>query len=144
MPMPASASGVESKWTMQRFGQDGLALLSNDSFGLSPTVSQLLLIRGPFVAPQELSINTAAVLTSTSASSITHGNGNTTITLTGSNFLPGVAITWNGSYRTTTIVDTTHVSIALPASDLASAGTASLVATNPGAPVSNTLQIAIQ
>lgn len=144
LPMPTSASGIESAWTMQRFGQDGLALLSNDSFGVSPAVSQLLLIRGPFVAPQELSINTAAVLTSTSASSIAHGNGNMTITLTGSNFLPGVAITWNGSYRTTTIVDTTHVTIALPASDLAAAGTASLVATNPGAPASNTLQIAIQ
>ncbi len=31
--------------------------------------------------------------------------GNTLLTLTGSNFLPGVAVTWNGSYRTTTIVD---------------------------------------
>jgi hypothetical protein len=65
------------------------------------------------------------------------------LTLTGSNFLPGVAVTWNGSYRTTTIVDATHVSVAIPASDLASAGTASLVATNPGAPASSALQITI-
>jgi uncharacterized repeat protein (TIGR01451 family) len=141
--MPAPASGIESEWTMQRFGQDGLALLSNDSFGLTTPVAQLLLLRGPFIAPQELSASTAAGLTSSSASSIAHGSGNTTLTLTGSNFLPGVAVTWNGSYRTTTIVDVTHVTVAIPASDLASAGSASLVATNPGAPASKTLTVTI-
>jgi hypothetical protein len=52
-------------------------------------------------------------------------------------------VTWNGSYRTTTIVDATHVTVAIPASDLASAGSANLVATNPGAPASNTLKITI-
>jgi hypothetical protein len=65
------------------------------------------------------------------------------LTLTGSNFLPGVAVTWNGSYRTTTIVDANHVSVAIPASDLTNTGTGSLVATNPGASASNTLQITI-
>jgi hypothetical protein len=65
------------------------------------------------------------------------------LTLTGSNFLPGVAVTWNGSYRTTTIVDATHVAVAIPASDLVSTAAATVVATNPGAPASNTLQITI-
>ncbi len=143
LDMPAAASGVESAWTMQRFGQDGLALLSNDSIGVTTPTVQLLLLRGPFVAPQELSTSTAAVLTSSSASSITHGAGNTLLTLTGTNFLPGVAVTWNGSYRTTTIEDATHVTVAIPASDLASAGSGSLVATNPGAPASNTLTVTI-
>lgn len=143
LPMPASASSVESTWTMQRFGQDGLALLSYNSVFVTPSVSQLLLLRGPFIAPQELTTNTAASLTSSSASSITHGSGNTVLTLTGANFLPGVAITWNGSYRTTTIVDATHVTVAIPASDLSAAGTASVVATNPGAPASSALQITI-
>jgi hypothetical protein len=128
---------------MLRFGQDGIALLSNDSFGQTPPILQLLLLRGPFVAPQELSTSTAATLTSASASSITHGSGNTTLTLTGSNFLPGVAVTWNGSYRTTTVVDSGHVTVLLPARDVAAAGSASLVATNPGAAASNTLTVTI-
>ena len=72
-----------------------------------------------------------------------HGTGNTMLTLTGSNFIPGVAVTWNGNYRTTTIVDATHVTVAIPASDLASAGSASLVATNPGASVSHALTVTI-
>jgi hypothetical protein len=96
------------------------------------------------VTPQLLTTNPAATLASSSSSSITHGSGNTILTLTGSNLLPSVAITWNGSYRTTTRVDAKHVTVAVPASDLASAGTASLVATNPGAPASNALHITIQ
>ncbi len=139
--MPASASGISSNWTMLRFGQDGLALMSSNGIGSStPTV---ILLRGPFVAPQELATGTAASLTSSSSSSLVHGSGNITLTLTGSNFLPGVAVTWNGSYRTTTVVDSTHVTVAIPANDLVSSGTASVIATNPGGLASNTLQITI-
>jgi hypothetical protein len=82
-------------------------------------------------------------LTSSSTASVTHGAGNTLLTLTGTNLLPGVAVTWNGSYRTTTITDATHVTVALPASDLASTGSGLLVATNPGAPASNALTVTI-
>ena len=32
LSMPSSLSGVESTWTMQRFGQDGLALLKYDNY----------------------------------------------------------------------------------------------------------------
>lgn len=118
-----------------RWGQDGLAVLSSGG--------HVYLVRGPVVVPQLLNTNSAATLTSSSATSITHGAGNTLLTLTGSNFIPGVAVTWNGSYRTTTIVDTTHVTVAIPASDLASVGSGLLVATNPGAPASAPLAITI-
>jgi sugar lactone lactonase YvrE len=142
--MPASASSIETAWTMLRFGQDGLALLSSANTEInSQAISQILLLQGPFVTPQLLTTNSAANLTSSSAASIAHGAGNTLLMLTGSKFLPGVAVTWNGSYRTTTIVDATHVTVAIPASDLASTGSGSLVATNPGAPASNALTVTI-
>lgn len=142
--IPASLSGVDSNWTMLRFGQDGLALLAGQDSTISNTSPAIVLIRGPFVAPQELQTQSAATLASSSASTIAHGSGNTILTLTGSNFLPGVAVTWNGSYRTTSIVDSSHVTVDIPASDLAAAGSATLVATNPGAPASNSLTITIQ
>jgi hypothetical protein len=127
-----------------RWGQDGLALLAGANTQInSQGVTQILLLRGPFVTPQLLETNTKATLASSSTSTFTHGAANALLTLTGSNFVPGVAVTWNGSYRTTTIVDATHVTVAIPASDLASAGAANLVATNPGAPASNTLKITI-
>ena len=129
---------------MLRFGQDGLALLSTaPSYSSSPSAPVVLLMSGPFVAPQLLNSNSAAALTSSSFSSIEHGSGNTILTLTGTGLLPGVAVTWNGNYRTTTWVNSTQATVAIPASDMTSAGTASLVATNPGASASNALQITI-
>lgn len=118
-----------------RWGQDGLAVLTSGG--------HIYLLRGPVIAPEELNSNSAAILTSSSIASATHGSGNMLLTLAGSNFIPGVAVTWNGSYRTTTIVDATHVTVAIPASDLAAAGSGSLVATNPGGPASNTLTVTI-
>jgi hypothetical protein len=126
-----SYSGVDAV----RWGQDGLAILTSGG--------HIYLLRGPVVVPQELSTSSAATLTASSVTTIAHGTGNTLLTLTGSNFLPGVAVTWNGSYRTTTIVDTTHVTVAIPASDLAAAGSGSLMATNPGGAASSALTVTV-
>ena len=75
-----------------RWGQDGLAALTSSG--------HLYLLRGAAVVPQLMNQNPAAVLSSSSVTTVTHGSGNTLITLTGSNFVPGVAAMWNGSYRT--------------------------------------------
>jgi hypothetical protein len=144
LQIPSSYSSITNGWNILRWGQDGLAMLTSiQNYATNQTTTSLVLLRGPFVVPQELGTATAATLTGSSATSITHGSGNTLVTLTGTNFLPGVAVTWNGSYRTTTIVDATHVTVAIPASDVASAESASLVATNPGASASNNLTITI-
>ena len=119
-----------------RWGQDGLAALTNSG--------HLYLLRGAAVVPQLMNQNSAAILSSSSVTTITHGSGNTLITVTGSNFVSGVGVMWNGSYRTTTIVDATHLTVAIPASDLSTAGTASLTAMNPGAASSSALTITIQ
>lgn len=68
----------------------------------------------------------------------------TLLTLTGANFIPGVAALWNGNYRTTTIVDTTHLTMAIPASDLAAAGSDTITLVNPGAPPSAPLTFTVQ
>jgi hypothetical protein len=127
-----SFTGVD----LVRWGQDGLAALTSSG--------HLYLLRGAAVVPQLMNQNSAAVLSSSSVTTVAHGSGNTLVTLTGSNFVSGVAVVWNGSYRTTTIVDATHLTVAIPASDLAAAGTASLVAVNPGAAPSSALTITIQ
>jgi hypothetical protein len=118
-----------------RWGQDGLAALT--------TNGQLYLLRGGAVVPELLHPNSAALLTASSVASVAHGSGNTLLTLTGSNFIPGVAVTWNGGYRTTKIIDATHVSVAIPASDLAQPGSATITATNPGAVASAPLTVSI-
>ena len=119
-----------------RWGQDGVAALT--------TSGQLYLLRGAAIVPQLLNMNSAANLTGSSTSVIAHGAGNTDLTLTGSNFIPGVAITWNGGYRFTRIIDPTHLSVAIPASDLAQPGAATLTAINPGAAPSSSFTINVQ
>jgi hypothetical protein len=118
-----------------RWGQDGLAALTMSG--------QLYLLRGAAVVPELLHANNAAILTANSVPAVAHGAGNTLLTLTGSNFIPGVAVTWNGSYRTTKIIDATHVSVAIPASDLAQPGSATITAVNPGAAASAPLIVSI-
>ncbi len=135
VPTIEGASATYTGVDLIRWGQDGLAMLTSGG--------HLYLLRGPFVVPQLLNTNTAATLTSSSASTLTHGTGNTLLTLTGSNFVPGVAVTLGGVYRTTTIVDATHITVAIPASDLTSTGALSLTATNPGAPASSPLSIPV-
>lgn len=127
---------------LYRWGQDGLALLLRDDLGTATPM--LVLMRGPFVVPGELSSNTAASLTSASLTTVAVGSFNTVLTLTGSNFVPGVAVTWNGSYRTTTLVNSTQLLVNIPASDFAAAGVGTLVATNPGAPASSSLTVTVQ
>lgn len=126
-----SVTGVD----VVRWGQDGVAILSSGG--------RVYLIRGAAIIPQLLNVNSAAILTASSLTSTIHGTGNISLTLTGGNFVPGVAVLWNGSYRTTTIVDSTHVSVSIPANDLAQAGTATITAVNPGATASDPLTFTI-
>lgn len=119
-----------------RWGQDGLAALTNGG--------HLYLLRGAAVVPQELVSNSAATLSSLSISSITHGAGNTTLSVTGSNFIRGAGVFWNGSYRTTTYTDSGDLTIAIPAADLATAGSATITVVNPGASASGSLTFTIQ
>jgi hypothetical protein len=129
------SGGPASPIDFVRWGQDGLALLTS--------TGQIVLLRGPFVVPQLLQTNTVALLTASSSTALSRGSGNTILTLTGSNFLPGVAVLWNGSYRTTIIVDATHITVAIPASDLTNAGSATITAANPGATASNFITLSI-
>lgn len=138
LPIPFSTleattgfSGVD----MVRWGQDGLAVLSGSG--------RVYLIRGAAIVPQLLESNSAATLTQTSPLSVTAGSGNILITLAGTNFVPGVAALWNGGYRTTTTVDGTHLTVAVPASDLSQSGAAVISAKNPGASPSNTVLFTI-
>jgi trimeric autotransporter adhesin len=134
----AATEGTNTSYTavdLIRWGQDGLAALTSGG--------HIYIMRGPVVVPQLLNQNSTATLTAATPGSIAHGVGNTLITVTGSGFIQGAAVTWNGSYRTTTWVDSSHLTVAIPASDLTAAGSATLVVTNPGASASNSITFTI-
>jgi uncharacterized repeat protein (TIGR01451 family) len=139
-------TGAAQGADLLRWGRDGLAWHSNNGgpFGNStPGSGQLFLMRGPFVLPEWSTINPTPGLISVSPSGATAGSGNLNVTVTGSNFVPGAVLTWNSAERTTTFVDSSHLTVAIPASDIGQIGTATLVVNNPGAPNSSSISFTI-
>ncbi len=67
------------------------------------------------------------------------GGAGLTLTVTGAGFLPGAVVTWNGSNRPTTYSSATQISAQLAASDLTSAGSATVAVVQAGVPSSNQL-----
>ena len=59
------------------------------------------------------------------------GSSGFTLTVNGTGFTSGSKIVWNGSQRTTTFLSETQLTAAVTASDVRSAGTASVSVTNP-------------
>jgi alpha-L-arabinofuranosidase/PKD repeat protein len=71
----------------------------------------------------------APMIISISPSSITAPNGGGTLTVNGANFDISAQVRWNGSSRPTTFVNNTRVTAAIPASDVATAGFATVTVT---------------
>jgi hypothetical protein len=63
--------------------------------------------------------------------SATVATGAFTLTVTGSNFVSGALVQWNGASRATTFVSTTQLTAAILSSDLSTAGTATVTVVNP-------------
>ncbi len=79
-------------------------------------------------------INTSAPVpttTSISPSSATAGGAAFTLTVNGTNFTNDSKVSWNGNARTTTFVSATQLTAAIPATDIATAGTAAVTVVTP-------------
>jgi hypothetical protein len=76
--------------------------------------------------------NPQPTLSSLSPGSVIAGSGGFTLTLNGTNFIPGSVVQVNGSNRTTTFVSSTQLTATIPAGDVASAGNLSVSVVNPG------------
>jgi len=91
--------------------------------------------------------NPSPQLSSVSPATVFVGGAGFTLSVTGSSFVPSSVIVWNGPTRPTTFVNSTQLTAAIPASDLAlsSAGQATITVFNPspGGGGSNPLSVAI-
>src|SRR5262249_25266460 len=75
--------------------------------------------------------NPVPALIGLSPSSATAGSSGFTLIVTGVNFVNGANVRWNGSLRMTTFVSNSQLLAIIPASDIASVGTATVTAVNP-------------
>jgi len=89
--------------------------------------------------------NLVPTTTSLTPASATAGGAAFTLTVNGTNFVNGSAVRWNGADRPTTFVSATQLTAAIPASDVATAGTAQVTVFNPapGGGTSNALPLTI-
>jgi hypothetical protein len=70
------------------------------------------------------------VVTSISPSTLPEGSADFTLTLTGSNFLGGATVQWNGTPLTITAASGTQIQVTVPAALLADEGTGTVTVTN--------------
>jgi hypothetical protein len=70
-------------------------------------------------------------LTAVAPASATAGSAGFTLTVSGTGFLEGATVRWNGVAKPTTLVSSTELSASISASDIASAGTVAISVVNP-------------
>ncbi|MEO8216430.1 MAG: Calx-beta domain-containing protein [Acidobacteriota bacterium] len=70
-------------------------------------------------------------ITSLSPSSACAGHADLLVTVSGSNFVSGSQVQWDGAPRVTTYISSTQLQVQFPAADLASARTVSITVANP-------------
>lgn len=75
--------------------------------------------------------NPVPAITAIDPSSKAAGSPGFTLSVAGRNFVSGARVRWNGSDRTTTFVSATALQAAIPASDVAAAGSAAVTVSNP-------------
>ena len=76
--------------------------------------------------------NPVPVLGSLNPDTVPEGSSAFSITINGSDFVPGSMVQWNGSDRATTYVSPTELQASIAAVDVAAAGTATVTVFNPG------------
>jgi hypothetical protein len=75
--------------------------------------------------------NPLPTITGLDPSHATPGGGGFTLTVNGTNFISGAVVRWKGADRTTIYVNSTKLTAAILASDIATAGSASVTVFNP-------------
>ncbi|HTQ57942.1 MAG TPA: putative Ig domain-containing protein [Bryobacteraceae bacterium] len=86
---------------------------------------------------------TTPVITSLTPSSATAGGPGFTLTVNGSSFASGATVDWNGSPLATTFASASQLTASVPASLIASPGTATITVVNPGNLTSNQISFSI-
>jgi YVTN family beta-propeller protein len=119
-----SAQGMQ----LVRWGTNGFAYRAFTPS--APPSTELFLFTSSISSSNN--VNPVPVETSLSPGSTAAGGGDFTLTVTGTGFVSGSTIEWNGTPRITTYVSSTKLTATIYASDIASSGTAQVLVASPG------------
>ncbi len=76
-------------------------------------------------------VNPVGTIANLNPDNVVFGSAAFTLEVNGQNFIDGAVVTWNGVNRTTTFDNDTRVTVDIPATDVAAAGTAQVRIVNP-------------
>ncbi|MBP1770822.1 MAG: cell surface receptor domain protein, partial [Candidatus Aminicenantes bacterium] len=133
-----SASDGRYRWTATGLatGEHSFYFDFEDSDGATSRAP----VAGSLVGPQVYAFNLSAL----SPSSAPVGGGAFTLAVTGSGFVSGSVVTWDGSDRATVFVSATRLEASIPASDLVLGKTVPIVARAPGGGLSSQLEFLVE
>ena len=110
-----------------RWGANGFAF--RPEAASSPSTAVLLFTSSIASASN---VTASPVATTLAPASVPAAGADFTLTVTGSNFIPGSTVEWNGTPRLTTVVSPTQLTATIYAADIAAMGTAQVIVLNPG------------
>ena len=128
-----------------RWGNNGVAFILQSGC-CGNTSSQVVLVQSSaMLLTASGATNPLPVAQSLSPASATHGSWNFVLTVQGKGFEPGSQVTWNGTALASDYVSPTQLNVYVPASSIATQGTAKIVVTNaaPGGGASASLAFSI-
>jgi len=135
---PASVSATALTLTVHqadipKAGAYPVTVTNDPVAGVGGTVTANLLVGGPGIGPIAPAATTIHAATDPAL----------TMTITGSNFVPGTSVSFDGHVLTPSATSDTSLTVAVPATYLTAARTVSVFVTNPGGQVSNTSSFVI-
>jgi len=127
------ASGYPSNATLNliQWGTNGLAFILQAGCCGSPS-AQVVLVKSPslFLTASKAT-NPLPAVRSLAPASAPHGGGNFLLTVSGSNFVPGSTVTWNGKSVFANYLSPSELRVYVPAADISSSGTVHVLVSNP-------------
>ena len=142
---PEYSSPSTSKFI--QWGPNGLAfILANGGCCGTPS-TQVVLVQSPtLLLTAGKAINPAPASHSSSPAAMTHGSGNTLLTVRGTGFVPGSVVNWNNKAFSAKYVSETEMTVYVPKAAVAAPGAAAIVVKNPtpGGGKSNALTLTIK
>jgi hypothetical protein len=96
-----------------------------------------------FILQYDMSEPVLTTVTSLDPSVATAGGAAFKLTVSGTNFVSGAKVRWNGTDRVTTFVSATRLQASIPAADIATAGTVPVTVFNPEGGLSNTMNFTV-